>query len=140
MVWPAQGLLRWLRVSWLGVVGFVLSLAAHVAAGSTVPGPVVLALLAGLTALVAVLLTGVRLSTLRIAVSLTAGQMVPHEVFMWLGAAGACVRRRGVCAASVETVIVGRREPARTSRSGGCSSPEPAPAHPDSAQRALTRR
>jgi hypothetical protein len=91
MVSPTQGLQRWSRASWLGVVGFVLSLVAHVAAGGAVPRPMVLVLLAGFTALVAVLLTGVLLRVVRIGVSLIAMQVLPHEVFMWLGAPRACV-------------------------------------------------
>ena len=62
---PAQGLLRGLRAAALGVVGFVLALAAHVTAGGARPGPVVLLLLAGLIGLAAVLLTGARLSPVR---------------------------------------------------------------------------
>ena len=62
---PTKGLLRGLRAASLGVVGFVLALAAHVAAGGAEPGPVVLLLLAGLVGLAAVLLTGVRLTPVR---------------------------------------------------------------------------
>ena len=55
---PAQGLLRGLRAASLGVVGFVLALVAHLAAGGAAPGPVVLLLLAGLIGVASVLLTG----------------------------------------------------------------------------------
>jgi hypothetical protein len=91
MLSPAQGLLRGLRAAWLGVVGFVLALAAHVAAGGATPGPVVLLLLAGLIGLAAVLLTGVRLSPVRLVLSLTVMQVVLHEAFMWLSVPAACV-------------------------------------------------
>ena len=88
---PTLGLLRWLRAGSLGVVGFVLSLVAHVAAGGGAPGPVVLILLAGFTGLAAVVLTGARLSPVRVGVSLSAMQVVLHEVFMRLGAPAACM-------------------------------------------------
>src|SRR5450631_1839001 len=91
MVSPTGGWLRGLRAASLGVVGFLLALVAHVTAGGATPGPVVLVGLVGLVGLVAVLLTGVRLSPLRIGVSLAAMQMVLHEAFMWLGAPGDCV-------------------------------------------------
>ena len=91
MLSPAQGLLRCLRAAWLGVVGFVLALAAHVAAGGAAPGPAVLLLLAGMIGLAAVLLTGVRLSPARVGVSFAAMQVVLHEAFMWLSAPAACV-------------------------------------------------
>ena len=42
MVSPTQGLLRWLRASWLGVLGFAASLVTHVAAGGAVPRLMVL--------------------------------------------------------------------------------------------------
>jgi len=88
---PAQGLLRGLRAAALGVVGFVLALAAHVTAGGATPGPVVLLLLAGLIGLAAVLLTGARLSPVRVGVSLAAMQVCLHEAFMWMSAPAACV-------------------------------------------------
>jgi len=88
---PAQGLLRGLRAGSLGVVGFVLALVAHVAAGGAAPGPVAVLLLAGLIGLVAVLLTGVRLSPLRIVVTLTGMQVVLHEALMTLSAPVGCV-------------------------------------------------
>ena len=88
---PTRGLLRCLRASSLGVVGFVLALGAHVAAGGVAPAPEVLLLLAGLIALAATLLTGVRLSPLRLGASLAAMQVVLHETFMWLGAPGGCL-------------------------------------------------
>ena len=88
---PAQGLLRGLRAAALGLVGFVLALAAHVTAGGATPGPVVLLLLAGLIGLAAVLLTGARLSPVRVGVSLAAMQVCLHEAFMWLSAPAACV-------------------------------------------------
>jgi hypothetical protein len=90
MLSPTQGLLRGLRAGSLGVLGFVLALVAHLAAGGAAPGPVVLLLLAWLTGLAAVLLTGARLSPVRIGVSLSAMQLVLHEVFMWLGAQTGC--------------------------------------------------
>jgi hypothetical protein len=88
---PAQGLLRGLRAASLGVAGFVLALAAHVAAGGATPRPVMLLLLAGLIGLAAVLLTGARLSPVRVGVCLAAMQVGLHEAFMWLGAPAACV-------------------------------------------------
>jgi hypothetical protein len=84
-------MLRGLRAASLGAVGFVLALVAHVAAGGVAPGPVVLLLLAGLVSCAAVLLTGSRLSPVRVGVSLTAMQVVLHEVFMWLGAPAGCL-------------------------------------------------
>jgi hypothetical protein len=90
MLLPTQGLLRGLRAGSLGVVGFVVALVAHVAAGGGAPGPIVLLLLAGLTGLAAVLLTGVRLTPAHIGVSLAAMQVVLHESFMWLGAQTGC--------------------------------------------------
>ena len=91
MLSPAQGLLRGVRAASLGVVGFVLALAAHVAAGGAAPGPVVLLLLAGLIGLAAVLLTGARLTQVRVGLSLAAMQVVLHEAFMWLSAPATCV-------------------------------------------------
>ena len=91
MLSPTQGLLRALRAACLGVVGFVLALVAHVVAGGATPRPVVLLLLAGLIGLAAVLLTGVRLSPVRVAVSLATMQVVLHEVFMGLSVPAACV-------------------------------------------------
>lgn len=88
---PTTGWLRGLRAASLGVVGFALALVAHVAAGGVAPGPVVLFFLAGLTGLVAVLLTGAKLSPVRVGVSLTAMQVVLHEAFMWLGSPATCV-------------------------------------------------
>ena len=91
MLTPTKGGLRGLRAASLGVVGFVLALVAHVAAGSAAPGAVALLLLAGLTGLASVLLTGVRLSPVRVAGSLAAMQVVLHEAFMWLGSPAACL-------------------------------------------------
>jgi hypothetical protein len=91
MVLPTRGWLRALRAGSLGVVGIALAFLAHLAAGGAAPGPVVLVLLAGLIGLAAVLLTSVRLSPLRIGVSLAAMQLVLHEAFMWLGAPTDCV-------------------------------------------------
>jgi hypothetical protein len=51
---------------------------------------VLLMLLAGMTGLASVLLTAVRLTPLRIGVSLAAMQVVLHEAFMWLGAPADC--------------------------------------------------
>jgi hypothetical protein len=84
-------MLRGLRAASLGAVGFVLALVAHLAAGGVAPGPVQLLFLAGLVSLAAVLLTGTRLSPVRVGVSLTAMQVVLHEVFTWLGAPAACL-------------------------------------------------
>jgi hypothetical protein len=91
MLTPTRGLLRGARAASLGAVGFFLALVAHVAAGGAAPGPEVLLLLAGLVSLAAVLLTGTRLSPVRVGVSLTAMQVVLHQVFMWLGAPAACL-------------------------------------------------
>lgn len=88
---PTRGVLRGLRAASLGVVGFVLALAGHVAAGGVTPGSVALLLLAGLTGLASLLLTGVRLSPGRVVLSLAAMQLVLHEAFMWLGSSTACV-------------------------------------------------
>jgi hypothetical protein len=88
---PTRGLLRAMRAALLGVVGFALALIAHLAAGGAAPGPVALLFLAGLLGLAAVLLTGTRLSPVRVGVYLTAMQVVLHEVFMWLGAPAGCV-------------------------------------------------
>ena len=90
MVVPTRGWLRGLRAASLGVVGFVLALVAHVTAGGTAPGPVVLIMLAGLTGLAALLLTAVRLSPLRIGMALAAMQVLLHEAFMWLAAPADC--------------------------------------------------
>jgi hypothetical protein len=91
MLSPTRGLLRGLRAASLGVVGVVLALVGHVAAGGATPSPVDLLLLAGLTGLAALLLTGVRLSPVRVVLSLTAMQLALHEAFMWLGSPTACV-------------------------------------------------
>lgn len=88
---PTQGLLRGLRAASLGVVGFVVALVAHVAAGGAAPGPVVMLLLAGLVGLAAVILTGARLTRVRIGVSLAAMQVVLHEAFMLVGGHTGCV-------------------------------------------------
>ena len=72
-------------------MGFVLALVAHLAAGGAAPGPVVLLLLAGLIGLAAVVLTGARLSPVRVVVSLAVMQVGLHEAFMWLGAPAGCV-------------------------------------------------
>jgi hypothetical protein len=90
MVSPTRGWLRGLRATALGVVGFALALLAHVTAAGAPPGSVVLSLLAGLTALAAVLLTAVRLSPLRIGMSLAAMQVLLHEAFTWLAAPAEC--------------------------------------------------
>jgi hypothetical protein len=90
MLSPTLGLLRGLRAVSLGVAGFVLALVAHVVAGRAAPGPVVLVLLAGVSGLAAVLLTGVRLSPIRVGLSLVAMQGVLHEAFMWLGGPAGC--------------------------------------------------
>jgi hypothetical protein len=87
---PTRGLLRGSRAASLGVVGYGLALLAHVAAGGITPGPAALLLLAGLMGLASLLLTGVRLSPVLVGVSLTAMQVVLHEVFMWLGTPADC--------------------------------------------------
>ena len=88
---PTRGLLRGARAASLGVGGFVLALVAHVAAGGATPGPVVLFVLAGLTGLAAVLLTGVRLNPVQVVLFLAAVQVALHEAFMWLGSPTACM-------------------------------------------------
>lgn len=87
---PTRGVLRGLRAASLGCVGFVLALVAHVAAGGVTPGPAALLLLAGLIGLATVLLTGARLSPVRVGMSLAVMQVVLHEVLMWLGAPAGC--------------------------------------------------
>jgi len=91
MLSPTLGLLRGLRAVSLGVVGFILALTAHAAAGGSVPGPAVLFLVAGLIGLAAVLLTGARLSPVRVGISLGVMQVVLHEVFGWLGSPSNCL-------------------------------------------------
>jgi len=88
---PARGLLRGLRAASLGVAGFVLALVAHVAAGGASPEPGVLLLLAGCTGLITWLLTGVRVSPVRVVVSLAAMQVVLHEALMRLSVAAPCL-------------------------------------------------
>ena len=90
MLLPSRGWLRGLRAASLGVAGFVLALAAHMAAGGSAPGPVVLILVAGLVGLGAVLLTERRLSPVRVGVVLTTMQVLLHEVFMWLATPTGC--------------------------------------------------
>jgi hypothetical protein len=90
MLRPTRGLLRGVRAASLGIGGFVLALMAHLAAGGATPGPVVLLLLAGLTGLAALLLTGVRLRPVQVVVSLTTMQVALHEAFMWPGSPTAC--------------------------------------------------
>lgn len=87
---PTRGVLRGLRAASLGAVGFGLALVAHVAAGGSAPGPVVLLFLAGLIGLTALLLTRARLSPVRVGISLSAMQVVLHEAFMWLGSPAGC--------------------------------------------------
>jgi hypothetical protein len=91
MLSPTRGTLRLVRASSLGVVALGLALAAHLAAGDAAPGPVVLLLLAVSVGLTALLLTGVRLSPVRVVVSLAAMQVVLHEAFMWLNAPAVCL-------------------------------------------------
>jgi len=79
-----------LRAASLGVAGFVLALMAHLGAGGAAPEPVVLLTLAGLIALSAVLITGVRLTPLHVATSLAAMQVFLHEAFMRLGVPVGC--------------------------------------------------
>lgn len=87
---PTRGLPRGLRAASLGVVGFVLALVAHVAAGGTAPPPAMLLALASLIALTALLVTGVRMTPLRVTMSLAAMQMVLHAAFMRLGVPADC--------------------------------------------------
>jgi hypothetical protein len=77
-------LIRGLRAGSLGVGGFVLALIAHVAAHGVIPGLASLVLLGGLTALAALLLTGVRLSPVRVGLSVVVMQLALHETFMRL--------------------------------------------------------
>jgi hypothetical protein len=91
MLSPAQGLLRGLRAASLGVVGFLLALGAHVAAGGAAPGPVVVLLLAGLIGAAAVLLTGARLNPVRVVVSLAIMQVCLHEAFTRLSGPADCL-------------------------------------------------
>ena len=88
---PARGLLRGLRAASLGVAGFVLALVAHVAAGGASPEPGVLLLLAGCTGLMTWLLTGVRVSPVRVVVFLAAMQVVLHEAVMRLSVPAPCL-------------------------------------------------
>jgi hypothetical protein len=87
---PTSGWLRALRAASLGLAGFVLALVAHAAAGGATPGAVVLLWLACLTGLAAALLTRVRMSPVRIVLSLTTMQVVLHEAFMRLGSPVDC--------------------------------------------------
>ena len=85
---PTRGLIRGLRAGSLGVGGFVLALIAHVSAQGVVPGTAPLLLLGGLTGLAALLLTGVRLSPVRVGLSVIVMQVTLHEAFMRLSATG----------------------------------------------------
>jgi hypothetical protein len=85
---PTRGLIRGLRAGSLGVGGFVLALIAHVAAHGVVPGPVPLLLLGGLAGLAALLLTAVRLSPVRVGLSVVVMQLALHEAFMRLSTTG----------------------------------------------------
>jgi hypothetical protein len=91
MLSPTTGWLRVLRAASLGIAGFVLALVGHVAAGGSAPGLAVLVLLAWLIGLAAVLLTRVRLSAVRVGLSLTSIQVVLHEAFMRLSAPVDCL-------------------------------------------------
>src|SRR5450631_166691 len=91
MLSPAQGLLRGVRAASLGVVGFLLALATHVAAGGAGPGPLVVLLLAGLIGAAAVLLTGARLSPVRVVASLAIMQVFLHEAFARLSGPADCL-------------------------------------------------
>jgi hypothetical protein len=91
MLSPAQGLLRGLRAASLGVVSFLLALAAHVAAGGAAPGPLVVLLLAGLIGAAAVLLTGARLSPVRVVASLAVMQVFLHEALTRLSGPADCL-------------------------------------------------
>src|SRR5450631_104991 len=94
MLSPAQGLLRGLRAASLGVAGFFLALAAHLAAGGAAPGLFVLLLLAGLIGAAAVLLTGARLSPVRVVLALAVMQVVLHEAFSRLSGPAGCLMTR----------------------------------------------
>jgi hypothetical protein len=108
MASPTGGRLRILRAASLGVVGFVLALVAHRMAGGAAPGLIVLNLLAGLTGLAALLLTAVRLSPLRIGVSLAAMQVALHEAFQWLGAPAGWAPGAGSATGAMQVGQVGQ--------------------------------
>jgi hypothetical protein len=91
MLSPTRGTLRLVRASSLGVVALGLALTAHLAAGGAAPGPVALLLLAVSIGLTTLLLTGVRLSPVRVVVSLAAMQVILHEAFIWLSAPAVCL-------------------------------------------------
>ena len=104
---PTRGLPRALRAASLGSVGFVLALVAHLAAGGEAPGRVALLLLAGLIGLVALLLTRVQLSSVEIGVSLTALQVILHEIFMRLGTTGMADAGMGQRSTYTATAMIG---------------------------------
>jgi hypothetical protein len=91
MLSPASGFLRGLRAACLGVVGLLLALVGHLAAGGVAPQPAVLLLLAGLLGVAGAWLTRVRLSPIRIGMSLAGMQVLLHEVFMLSGAPAGCL-------------------------------------------------
>ena len=100
---PTRGLLRGVRATSLGVVGFILALAAHVAAGGLSPGLAPLLLPAGLTGLAALLLSRARLSPLGVGACLTLMQVLLHEAFgslsMSAGMAQAGIAQAGMAQA-----------------------------------------
>jgi hypothetical protein len=103
---PTRGLIRGLRAGSLGVVGFVLALIAHVAAEGVVPGPAPLLMLGGLIGLAALLLTGIRLSPVRVCLSLMVMQVALHEAFMRLGATGMAEAGMGQRSPSADMAMV----------------------------------
>jgi hypothetical protein len=82
---PTQGLLRRVARRLAGRCGLCPHPGSPCGGRGGAPGPVRPILLAGLTGL-AMLLTGVRLSLVRVGVSLTAVQVVLHEAFKRLNA------------------------------------------------------
>jgi hypothetical protein len=104
---PTRGLTRGLRAASLGVVGFVLALIAHVAAHGVLPGPAPLILLGGLVALAALLLTGARLSPLRLGLSLVLMQVTLHEAFTQLGTTGMADAGMGHTSPFADLAMVG---------------------------------
>jgi hypothetical protein len=100
-------LIRGLRAGSLGVGGFVLALLAHVAAQGVVPGLASLLLLGGLIGLAAILLTGVRLSPVRVGLSVIVMQLALHEAFMRLSTTGMADAGMGQRSPSAGMAMVG---------------------------------
>ncbi|MEP7191892.1 MAG: hypothetical protein ABI903_03395 [Actinomycetota bacterium] len=111
---PTRGLIRGLRACSLGVGGFVLALIAHVAAHGVVPRSPALLLLGGLTGLAALLLTGVRLSPVRVGLSLIVMQVTLHEAFMQLSTTGMADAGMGQRSPSADMAMVGAHVAATT--------------------------